>query len=95
MAMSLQNVGTGTVTVDQVSQLAVVGSVTRVLVPFTTRLSVRDSSLPSPPVELEKRTQTGVEGLLKCGAVESLPASAEGMNVPLSSSPLAWAVRIC
>lgn len=61
----------------------------------------RGSAFPSVsgmlgiPVELEKRTQTGVEGLLKCGAVESLAASADGMNVPLRSSPLAWAVRIC
>ncbi len=41
---------TGTVTVDQASQLEVVGRVTWVVVPLTTRLSVRDSRLPSPPV---------------------------------------------
>ncbi len=40
---------TGTVTVDQASQLEVVGRATWV-VPLTTRLSVRDSRLPSPPV---------------------------------------------
>jgi hypothetical protein len=44
---------TGTVTVDQAFQLEVAGSVTCVVAPLTTRLSVRDSVLPSPPVELE------------------------------------------
>ena len=44
---------TGTVTVDQASKLAVVGSVTWVLVPSMTRLSARVSSRPSPPVALE------------------------------------------
>ena len=51
------------------------------------------SGIWGSPVELEKRTQTGVDGLLKCGAVESFFASAEGVNVPLSISPLACAVR--
>jgi hypothetical protein len=44
------------------------------------------------PVELEKRTQTGVEGLLKCGAVESFFASSEGVKVPTAVIPLAWAI---
>ncbi len=44
------------------------------------------------PVELEKRTQTGVEGLLKCGAVESFFASSEGVKVPIAVIPLAWAI---
>lgn len=35
------------------------------------------------PVELEKRTQIGVLGLLKCGAVVSFLTSSEGVNVPL------------
>ena len=49
---------TGTVTVDQASQLEVAGRVTWVAVPSTTRLSVRDSRLPSPPVELAYRMVT-------------------------------------
>jgi len=44
------------------------------------------------PVEFENRTQIGVEGLLKWGAIESFPASAEGMKVPDRSSPLACAI---
>jgi hypothetical protein len=44
------------------------------------------------PVELENRTQTGVEGLLKCGAVESFFASSEGVNVPQVVIPFAWAI---
>lgn len=43
------------------------------------------------PVLFEKRTQTGVEGWLKCGAVESLAASGVGVKTPLRISPLAWA----
>jgi hypothetical protein len=41
------------VTVDQVFQFDVVGRLTCVLTPLTTRLSVRVSVLPSPPVLLE------------------------------------------
>ncbi len=33
----------------------------------------------------------GVLALLKCGAVESVEASSEGVNVPLRRIPLAWA----
>lgn len=44
------------------------------------------------PVELENRTQTGVEGLLKWGAVESFFASSEGVNVPTVVIPFAWAI---
>ena len=45
------------------------------------------------PVELENRTETGVDGLLKCGALESFPASAEGVKVPLIRIPFPWAMR--
>jgi hypothetical protein len=41
------------------------------------------------PVEFEKRTMTGVEELLKCGALESEAASAVGVNVPLVRWPRA------
>jgi hypothetical protein len=41
------------------------------------------------PVEFENLTQTGVEGWLKWGAVESFFASAEGVKTPLRISPLA------
>lgn len=41
------------------------------------------------PVEFENRTQTGVEGLLKWGPVESLAASAEGVKVPVRIIPFA------
>lgn len=45
------------------------------------------------PVELENLTQTGVEGALKCGPVDSLAASAVGVNVPESNIPFAWAMK--
>jgi hypothetical protein len=45
------------------------------------------------PVELENRTVTGVEGSWKCLAAESAAASADGLNRPVSSRPLAWAGR--
>ena len=41
------------------------------------------------PVEFENLIQTGVEGWLKWGAVESFLASAEGVKTPLRISPLA------
>ena len=41
------------------------------------------------PVELEKRTSTGVEALLKWGAVEREAASEVGVKVPLVRRPLA------
>jgi hypothetical protein len=59
----------------------------------------RGSAFPSVsgilgiPVELEKRTVIGVDGLLKWGALESFAASAEGVNVPVTTIPLAWAVE--
>src|SRR5271154_5395566 len=45
------------------------------------------------PVEFEKRTLTGVDGLFKCAARLSEAASAVGVNVPDSRMPLAWAGR--
>jgi hypothetical protein len=41
------------------------------------------------PVELEKRTQTGVLAAVKCGALDSLDASAVGVKLPARSAPLA------
>ena len=41
------------------------------------------------PVELENRTQIGVDLLLKWGAVDSFLASSEGVKVPVRISPLA------
>lgn len=45
------------------------------------------------PVELEKRTDTGVEGEATCGALVSVAASGAGVKVPESRMPLAWAGR--
>lgn len=45
------------------------------------------------PVELEKRARMGVDGLFRCGAVDKDLASSEGVKVPFSSIPLAWAIR--
>lgn len=47
------------------------------------------SGISGMPVEFEKRTMTGVEELLKCGALESEAASAVGVNVPLVRWPRA------
>ena len=44
------------------------------------------------PVEFENRTVMGVDGLVKCGATESLDASIDGTNVPETRIPFAWAV---
>lgn len=41
------------------------------------------------PVELEKRTQTGVLAALKCSALESLEASADGVKLPDRIIPFA------
>jgi hypothetical protein len=43
------------------------------------------------PVEEEKRTVTGVEGWLKCGAVVRLEDVALGVKVPVRRWPFAWA----
>lgn len=51
------------------------------------------SGIVGNPVELEKRTVMGVVGLLKWGARESFPASAEGVNVPVVKIPFPWAAR--
>jgi hypothetical protein len=40
-------------------------------------------------VAFEKRTRTGVEGVLKWGAVESFSASGVGVKVPVRRMPLA------
>src|SRR5262245_40907510 len=45
------------------------------------------------PVEFENRTDTGVDARLACGARVNEEASAEGVNMPLSTTPLAWAGR--
>ena len=47
------------------------------------------SGIWGTPVELEKRTVTEVEGLLKWGAVESSLAFGVGVKVPLSIKPRA------
>ena len=49
------------------------------------------SGMLGMPVELEKRTMRGVEGLWKWGAVESEAASAVGVKVPVTSCPFACA----
>jgi hypothetical protein len=49
------------------------------------------SGMLGMPVELEKRTVIGVDGVLKCSAVDSEAALALGVNVPLRSVPFAWA----
>jgi hypothetical protein len=45
------------------------------------------------PVELENLAMTGVDGVLKCGAVESVLAIGDGVKVPWRRMPLAWAVE--
>lgn len=50
------------------------------------------SGICGRPVEFEKRTVMGVEGLLKCGAVERDAAVEVGVNVPFRRRPLPWAV---
>lgn len=47
------------------------------------------SGIFGSPVELEKRTQTGVLAALKCGALESLDASGDGVKLPARSVPFA------
>lgn len=44
------------------------------------------------PVELENRTMTGVDALLKCGAEEREAASEVGVKVPFVRRPVACAV---
>src|SRR5277367_2440867 len=51
------------------------------------------SGITGMPVELEKRTETGVDGRFKWGALLSVAASAVGVNVPFSMMPLACAGR--
>ena len=51
------------------------------------------SGISGRPVESENRTVTGVDAALKCGALESAAAAGVGVNVPVSSTPLAWAGR--
>src|SRR5271154_2825592 len=47
------------------------------------------SGMLGKAVAFEKRTRTGVEGLLKWGAEESFAASGVGVKVPLRRIPLA------
>ena len=51
------------------------------------------SGMTGMPVELEKRIVKGVEAEVKCGAVERVEASVEGVKVPVSRRPLAWAYK--
>src|ERR1700733_11918315 len=51
------------------------------------------SGITGMPVELEKRTETGVAGRFKWGALLSAAASAVGVNDPFSMMPLACAGR--
>src|SRR5579871_5049159 len=51
------------------------------------------SGIVGSPVASEKRTVTGVDARVACGARVSVAASAEGANVPSHMSPLAWAGR--
>ena len=44
------------------------------------------------PVDDEKRTVTDVEVLLKWGAEDRVEASLDGLKLPLSKVPRAWAV---
>ena len=43
------------------------------------------------PVLLLKRTETGVDGAWKCGALESVAASVVGVKVPVRRTPFACA----
>ena len=45
------------------------------------------------PAKSERRTVTGVEARWMCGARVSEVASFEGVNVPVSRMPFAWAGR--
>jgi hypothetical protein len=47
------------------------------------------SGMVGKAVAFEKRTRTGVDALLKCGAAESSAAAGVGVKVPLSRIPLA------
>tara|TARA_R110002003_G_scaffold196_5_gene15306 strand:+ start:12927 stop:13079 length:153 start_codon:yes stop_codon:yes gene_type:complete len=44
------------------------------------------------PVDELKRTVTGVDAALKCGADVRLEALVEGVKVPVRRWPFAWAV---
>ena len=49
------------------------------------------SGITGMPVDSEKRTVKGVEGKVKCGAVDKVEASGVGVKVPVRRTPLAWA----
>src|ERR1700739_3752217 len=51
------------------------------------------SGMVGIPVELENRTVTGVDARVMCGALVSFVAPVDGLNVPLTIRPLAWAGR--
>src|SRR5271165_5686597 len=51
------------------------------------------SGISGTPVEFEKRTVTGVDALFKWAARVREAAPGEGVKVPVSMAPLAWAGR--
>jgi len=53
------------------------------------------SAILGKPVEEEKRTVIGVEGVLKCGAVVRSDTVALGVNVPVRRCPFACAGCTC
>lgn len=53
------------------------------------------SAIWGKPVEEEKRTVIGVEGVLKCGAVVRSDTVALGVNVPVRRCPFACAGCMC
>src|SRR5277367_5219207 len=51
------------------------------------------SGISGTPVEFEKRIVTGVDALFMCAARVRVAATDEGVKVPVSMAPLAWAGR--
>src|ERR1700694_4766961 len=51
------------------------------------------SGMVGRPVESENRAVTVVESRVRCGARDKDAASEEGVKVPVSKTPLAWAGR--
>ena len=49
------------------------------------------SGMLGRPVDEEKRSVMGVEGVVKCGALERVEAVGVGMKVPVRRWPFAWA----
>ena len=65
----------------------------RVAIPCGLDPSGALSATVGMPPDAENRTVTGVEGREACGALVSLAASGEGVNVPENITPLAWTGR--